>query len=661
VAGDELPLTVEPGTRPLLRLLACAIRPETLDEQAAAELLTGPLGGTDALGLRRLRRGLLAAARAAGQPPAAEPIAEALRDPRELTQAGWPSLGRASTSDERAAVGAADAAAADPALAAARKVAALLEVARAADRAGTPHEVLWAVWAASGLAAEWEQASAAGGPRGALADADLDAVVALFDAAARFTGRLPHGSTRLFLDSLTGQEIAGDRLAERASRGDAVAVLTAHRAKGLEWDLVVVAGVQEGTWPDVRQRGSLLGMDELVEVVAGREPGEVRPGSDVAAVTSAARLLADERRLFYVAVTRARRELVVTAIGAEDSEERPSRFLTELAGDDIQIEHVAATGRRWLSLPALTADLRRAAANAGLPASTRTAAATQLARLAAAGVRGASPRQWYALTELTGTGERLPGSIHVSPSRVETFTKCGLRWLLEAAVGVRSPGAAQGLGIVIHAAAALAAEGADDGEVTKRVDEMWQHLDFGSSWFSARQRAQAESMVTKFLTWQRTNPRDLVAVEQQLRVRMGEITITGQVDRLERDENGAAIVVDLKTGTSRPADADLDRQPQLGVYQLAVLLGAFEQFGLTEPGGAELVQVGKAGLTASVRVQAQRSLDSDPDPGWARELVETVAAGMAGPVFRATANSGCRVCPVASSCPVDERGGRVTP
>ena len=133
------------------------------------------------------------------------------------------------------------------------------------------------------------------------------------------------------------------------------------------------------------------------------------------------------------------------------------------------------------------------------------------------------------------------------------------------------------------------------------------------------------------------------------------------MDRLERDENGAAIVVDLKTGTTKPPDADLDRNPQLGVYQLAVLLGAFEQLGLTEPGGAELVQVGKAGLTATVRVQAQRGLASDPDPGWARELVETVAAGMAGPVFRATANPGCRVCPVASSCPVDERGGQVGP
>jgi superfamily I DNA/RNA helicase/RecB family exonuclease len=656
VAGDELPLSYEPGSRPLLRLIGCALRPEMMDEQAAADLLTGPLGRTDALGLRRLRRGLAAATRAAGQPPAAEPLAGALRDPRELLQAGWPEDEQSEQSDRPESAAGAE-------VSAAKRVAALLQVARDADQHGTPHEVLWAVWDASGLASQWQAASAAGGVRGAVADADLDAVVALFDAAARFSARLPHGSTQLFLDSLAGQEIAGDTLAERAPRTDAVSVLTAHRAKGLEWDLVVVAGVQEGTWPDVRQRGSLLGMDELVDVVAGREPVASASGGQVAAAAaaSAARLLAEERRLFYVAVTRARRELVVTAVGAEDSEERPSRFLAELAGDEIEIERVAGTERRWLSLPALTADLRRAAANAELPAQVRSAAAHQLARLAAAGVRGASPRQWYALTELTAAGEPIRGSVQVSPSRVETFTKCGLRWLLEAAVGVRSPGVAQHLGIVIHAAAALAAGDADDGEIAKRVDELWQHLDFGSSWYSARQRAHAEAMVTKFLDWHRRNPRELVAVEQQLRVSMGEITITGQVDRLERDEDGSAIVVDLKTGTGRPPDADLDRNPQLGVYQLAVLLGAFEQFGLAEPGGAELVQVGKAALKASVRVQAQRGLRSDPDPEWARELVETVAAGMAGPVFQATANPGCRVCPVASSCPVDERGGQVTP
>jgi RecB family exonuclease len=121
------------------------------------------------------------------------------------------------------------------------------------------------------------------------------------------------------------------------------------------------------------------------------------------------------------------------------------------------------------------------------------------------------------------------------------------------------------------------------------------------------------------------------------------------------------VVVDLKTGASAPREEELGRHPQLGVYQLAVLLGAFEQFGLSEPGGAELVQVGKAGLTARAKVQRQDALADDPEPGWAKDLVETVAAGMAGPVFQARVNPGCRTCPVASCCPVNPEGEQVTP
>ena len=94
VVGDGLPLAAEPGARPLLTLLDCALRPGALDEQAAAELLTGPLGGTDTLGLRRLRRALRAAALAAGEPAAEEPLATALRDPRELTLIGPGAGGR---------------------------------------------------------------------------------------------------------------------------------------------------------------------------------------------------------------------------------------------------------------------------------------------------------------------------------------------------------------------------------------------------------------------------------------------------------------------------------------------------------------------------------------------------------------------------------------
>ena len=106
VAGDELPLAAEPGARPLLALLRCALQPGALDEDAAAELLTGPLGGTDAVGLRRLRRSLHAADIAAGLPPGNQPLASALRDSRQLNLLSGPPA------------------------AAARRVATLLQIAR---------------------------------------------------------------------------------------------------------------------------------------------------------------------------------------------------------------------------------------------------------------------------------------------------------------------------------------------------------------------------------------------------------------------------------------------------------------------------------------------------------------------------------------------------
>jgi RecB family exonuclease len=384
----------------------------------------------------------------------------------------------------------------------------------------------------------------------------------------------------------------------------------------------------------------------------------------VDAALLAAKLLAEERRLFYVAVTRARRLLVVTAAGGEDTDQRPSRFLTELASDDIPIERVADAegGHRWLSMPALVADLRRAAADTGAALAVRQAAAAQLARLADAGVRAAHPREWYALTELSDTGPIVAGgeTVRLSPSQVESFTKCGLRWLLEAAVGAGRSDVLRHLGTVIHAAAVLAAEGASEQAVSDRIDEIWHHLDFGSAWYAAKQRALAELMVRKFLAWHTENPRELVAVEQSLKVRIGAVEITGRVDRLESDDQGRAVVVDLKTGGTAPREDELGRHPQLGVYQLAVLLGAFEHFGLAEPGGAELVQVGKAaGVTARAKVQRQGALAEDAEPSWAKDLVDTVAAGMAGPIFEAKVNPGCRTCPVASCCPVNPEGEQV--
>ena len=210
------------------------------------------------------------------------------------------------------------------------------------------------MWQACGLDRRWSDASARGGPVGAAADRDLDAVLALFDAAARFADRLPGADIATFTEYLAEQQLPGDSLADRTPRRDAVELLTAHAARGREWDVVAVPGVQEGAWPDLRLRGSLLGNERLVDLLAGvAEPTG-------ATVSRVAPLLAEERRLFYVACTRARHTLLVSAVQGED--EQPSRFLDELdplpAG---QADRPVHRPGRALVLAELVGELRRAA------------------------------------------------------------------------------------------------------------------------------------------------------------------------------------------------------------------------------------------------------------------------------------------------------------
>ncbi|WP_329570538.1 ATP-dependent helicase [Streptomyces sp. NBC_01361] len=673
IDGDDLPLRHEPAVTPLLtalRAVALGVAqdipepdgdqdqdpPVWLDTETALTLLASPLAGMDAADLRRLGRALREEERAAGNhvpPPSDELLARALAQPERL-------------------------AAHDPAHArGAQRLGALLGAARdTLTSGGTAEEALWQLWNGTSWPQRLERAARRGGAAGRNADRDLDAVCALFATASRAEERTGGRGALNFLEEVEAQDIAADTLAGRAVRPDAVRLMTAHRSKGLEWRLVVVAGVQEGLWPDLRRRGSLLEADRI-----GRD-GLAEP------LTPGA-LLSEERRLFYVATTRARERLVVTAVKAPaDDGDQPSRFLTELGVDP---QDVTGRPRRPLSVAALVAELRATTVDPRVSATLRDAAARRLARLAALTdddgrplVPSAHPYRWWGMDDPTES--RIPlrdrdQPVVLSGSALDQLANtCSLQWFLGREVKADAPAtAAQGFGNVVHVLADEVASGrtpADLAVLMERLDSVWDALAFDAPWKSAQEKEHARVALERFLRWHvdSSTVRTPVASEHAFDVTLEagsyEVRIRGSMDRVERDTEGRAYVVDFKTGKQAPSAADVARHPQLAVYQLAVREGAVDEpfdGERPEPGGAELVQLRqgaakKDGGDALPKVQSQRPLGDVADGGegeWVGDLLATAAGKVLDERFTPTTGQHCTHCAFRASCSARPEGKHV--
>ncbi|MEV7513653.1 ATP-dependent DNA helicase [Streptomyces diastaticus] len=675
IDGNDLPLRHEPAVAPLLTALRAAATaalhdraaedadpaadpgpghgpagaaPAWLDTETALTLLASPLAALDAADQRRLGRALRDEERAAGNPlppPSDTLLARALAEPERLvTHEGYAH--------------------------GARLLGELLRRARTLlAKGGSAEEALWELWDGTTWPQRLERSARRGGAAGRNADRDLDAVCALFATAARAEERTGGRGALNFLAETEAQDIAADTLTRRAARPDAVRLMTAHRAKGLEWQLVVVAGVQEGVWPDLRRRGSLLEADRI-----GRDglAEPLPPGA----------LLAEERRLFYVAATRARERLVVTAVKApaEDGDQ-PSRFLTELG---VEPKDVSSRPRRPLSVAALVAELRATTVDPRVSDTLRQAAAHRLARLAALTdedgrplVPTAHPDRWWGMREPTRSEVPLrdrDAPVVLSGSALDQLANtCALQWFLGREVKADAPAtAAQGFGNVVHVLADEVASGrtpADLDVLMERLDPVWDALAFDAPWKSVQEKENARQALERFLRWHTLDRagRTPVASEHDFDVTLGagpyEVRIRGSMDRVEQDPRGRAYVVDFKTGKQAPTAAEVAHHPQLAVYQLAVAEGAVDPlFDGVRPqsGGAELVHLRqaapkKAGGEALPRVQQQPS----PDGDWVGDLLATAAGKVLDERFTPTTGQHCVHCSFRSSCSARDEGRQV--
>ncbi|WP_454860723.1 3'-5' exonuclease [Promicromonospora soli] len=199
-------------------------------------------------------------------------------------------------------------------------------------------------------------ALASAGVGGAVSDRGREHLDAFRDVAASFAQSSDTATLGAFLAWLgvAGEKERGLDMPVHEPDPDAVQVITAHAAKGLEWDSVAVAGLADGAFP-TWDRGSRSGesssgwLSDLGELPYHlRGDADDLPGfawehasdtKDLVALRDEFKLecgehrLAEERRLAYVAFTRARRELFLTASwwGTASRPRGVSPFLAELA------------------------------------------------------------------------------------------------------------------------------------------------------------------------------------------------------------------------------------------------------------------------------------------------------------------------------------------
>jgi superfamily I DNA/RNA helicase/RecB family exonuclease len=652
-------LAAQPAAQALLTVLSATA--DGLDADQALTLLTGPIGRVDPVSLRQLRRTLRRADMDGPPKEFADLLVEAV---------SGASSARLTAAQARPL----------------QRVRAVLAAATGSHRGvgappacgGDPRYTLWAAWHRSGLQRRWLAACERGGPSGAQAGRDLDAVTALFDVTDHYLSRTAGASLRGLIDHLVAQQRPGTG-PEPTTAAEQVAVLSAHAALGHEWDLVVIAGLQEGLWPNTIPRGGVLGTQRLLDVLDG-----------IAADASMrAPLLAEERRLLVAAMGRARKRLLVTAIDGEangDNEvSMPSPFFAEVARwatDATDVAPAPVTAPRVLSAAAVVGRLRGVvcAPQGAVTDAMRACAATQLGRLAAAGVAGADPAGWYGMSPVSTAEPMWSGDDHVvtlTPSSLQTLTDCPLRWLAERHGGTDPRDLGSTAGSVLHALIAEPAGG--ESQLLAALERAWQHLPFESGWYSANELARHATMLQVFLAWRSQTRGELTEVGVEVDVDGvldghdgATVRLRGRVDRIERDAAGRLVIVDVKTGKTPVSKDDAQRHAQLAAYQLAVaeglspasgwghlpLAGECPQAHGDEPGGGRLVYLGRTGSAGAVE-RDQDPLTPEARAQW-RDRIRAAAEATAGPQFIARINDGCAHCPLRPSCPahtgVDGKG-----